>query len=68
MYAVIKTGGKQYRVAKDDRLSVERLPAEPGTMIALSPVDLPAPLRPSRTTASPGATLKETPASTRARP
>ena len=38
MYAVIKTGGKQYRVAKDDRLSVERLPAEPGTMIALSPV------------------------------
>lgn len=38
MYAVIKTGGKQYRVAKDDRLAVERLPAEPGTMIALSPV------------------------------
>ncbi len=25
MYAVIKTGGKQYRVAKDDVITVERL-------------------------------------------
>jgi len=28
MYAVIKTGGKQYRVAKDDVLDVEKLAGE----------------------------------------
>ena len=33
MYAVIKTGGKQYRVAKDDVLEIERLPGEAGTKI-----------------------------------
>lgn len=30
MYAVIKTGGKQYRVAKDDVLTIERLPGDAG--------------------------------------
>jgi large subunit ribosomal protein L21 len=30
MYAVIETGGKQYRVAKGDTLDVERLEAEAG--------------------------------------
>ena len=29
MYAVIKTGGKQYRVAANDRLKVERFEAPP---------------------------------------
>jgi large subunit ribosomal protein L21 len=29
VYAVIKTGGKQYRVAEGDRLTVERLDASP---------------------------------------
>jgi large subunit ribosomal protein L21 len=38
MYAVIKTGGKQYRVAKDDVFAVERLAAEPGTMVAVGAV------------------------------
>ncbi len=33
MYAVIKTGGKQYRVAKDDIVSIERLPGDAGTKI-----------------------------------
>ena len=33
MYAVIKTGGKQYRVAKDDVLKIERLAGEAGTKI-----------------------------------
>ena len=33
MYAVIKTGGKQYRVAAGDRLNVETLPVEPGNDI-----------------------------------
>jgi large subunit ribosomal protein L21 len=35
MYAVIKTGGKQYRVAKDDVLTVEKLDAEAGKKIEL---------------------------------
>ncbi len=30
MYAVIKTGGKQYRVSEGQRLRVERLPGNPG--------------------------------------
>ncbi len=30
MYAVIKTGGKQYRVKEGDILAVEKIPAEPG--------------------------------------
>jgi len=38
MYAVIKTGGKQYRVAAGDTLKVESLPAEVGTQIKLSDV------------------------------
>ena len=38
MYAVIRTGGKQYRVAKDDRIIVEKLLGEPGTMVELSDV------------------------------
>ena len=38
MYAVIKTGGKQYRVAKDDLIRVEKLVAEPGAEIALDNV------------------------------
>ena len=38
MFAVIKTGGKQYRVAKDDVIAVERLPAEAGEVIALDQV------------------------------
>lgn len=38
MYAVIKTGGKQYRVAKDDIIQIERLPGEAGDVITLSEV------------------------------
>lgn len=30
MYVVIKTGGKQYRVAKDQVISIEKLDTEPG--------------------------------------
>ena len=32
MYAVVKTGGKQYRVAKDDVLTVEKLDGEAGAV------------------------------------
>jgi large subunit ribosomal protein L21 len=38
MYAVIKTGGKQYRVEEGDTLRVEKLPGEPGTSIELTDV------------------------------
>ena len=38
MYAVIKTGGKQYRVAEGELLTVERLAGEPGESIALDEV------------------------------
>ena len=38
MFAVIKTGGKQYRVAKDDKLIVEKLVGEVGSVIQLGNV------------------------------
>jgi len=38
MFAVIRTGGKQYRVAKDDKIVVERLTGEPGAMVELADV------------------------------
>ncbi len=34
MYAVIRTGGKQYRVAKGDRLKVEKLDGDVGGKVA----------------------------------
>ncbi|HCD63242.1 MAG: 50S ribosomal protein L21 [Candidatus Puniceispirillaceae bacterium] len=40
MYAVVKTGGKQYRVAKDDTILVEKLDAEEGQKVTLSDVML----------------------------
>jgi large subunit ribosomal protein L21 len=38
MFAVIRTGGKQYKVAKDDVIAVEKLAAEPGAVIELAEV------------------------------
>jgi large subunit ribosomal protein L21 len=38
MFAVIKTGGKQYRVAKDDIILVERLPGDAGAAVSLDEV------------------------------
>lgn len=35
MYAIVKTGGKQYKVAKDDVLDVEKLDAQPGDKVEL---------------------------------
>lgn len=35
MFAVVRTGGKQYRVAPDDRITVERLPGEAGDTVKL---------------------------------
>lgn len=38
MYAVIKTGGKQYRVSEGQRLSVEKLPGQAGDKVSLDQV------------------------------
>jgi large subunit ribosomal protein L21 len=38
MYAVIKTGGKQYRVATGDKLRVEKLPGSVGDAVVLDQV------------------------------
>lgn len=38
MYAVIKTGGKQYRVAQGDRLRVEKLAGNVGDTVTLGEV------------------------------
>ncbi len=38
MYAVIKTGGKQYRVAPGQKLKIEQIPADIGQEISLDQV------------------------------
>jgi large subunit ribosomal protein L21 len=38
MYAIVQTGGKQYRVQPGDHLKVEKLPGDPGTEISLDQV------------------------------
>ncbi|MCW5599906.1 50S ribosomal protein L21 [Nitrosomonas sp.] len=38
MYAVIKTGGKQYRVEVGNKLKVEQLPAEAGSDLVIEQV------------------------------
>ena len=38
MYAVIKTGGKQFRVSQGDTLDVEKLTGEVGEQVALDTV------------------------------
>jgi large subunit ribosomal protein L21 len=38
MYAVIATGGKQYRVEKDSTLRIELLDAEPGSTVKFDEV------------------------------
>ena len=38
MYAVIKTGGKQYRVAKDDIIIIEKLDGEAGASLEFAEV------------------------------
>ena len=38
MYAVIKTGGKQYKVAAGEKLKIEQIPADIGAEITLDQV------------------------------
>ncbi|MBF6331560.1 50S ribosomal protein L21 [Nocardia transvalensis] len=37
-YAIVKTGGKQYKVAVGDLVKVEKIEGEPGTAVSLQPV------------------------------
>ena len=38
MYAIVKTGGKQYKVAEGDVIEVEKLDAADGAEVALAPI------------------------------
>lgn len=38
MYAIVRTGGKQYRVAPGDTLNVEKIPGEVGDKVTLETV------------------------------
>ena len=38
MFAVIKTGGKQYRVAANDQFTIERLPGETGDLVTFKEI------------------------------
>jgi large subunit ribosomal protein L21 len=38
MYAIVKTGGKQYRVEQGQTLLVERLPGDAGASLDLEPI------------------------------
>ncbi|MEO9137517.1 MAG: 50S ribosomal protein L21 [Jatrophihabitans sp.] len=38
MYAIVKTGGKQYKVAEGDVIEVEKLDVDPGAEVALAAV------------------------------
>ena len=38
VYAIVETGGKQYRVSEGDRIDVEKLEAEPGSQVELDRV------------------------------
>src|ERR1700684_4092162 len=38
MYAIVKTGGKQYRVQEGQTMLIERLPAQDGESVSLTPL------------------------------
>ena len=38
MFAIVKTGGKQYKVAEGDLVKIEKIEGEPGSSVALTPV------------------------------
>ena len=38
MFAVVRTGGKQYRVAAGDKIAVEKIPGEAGESVTLGDV------------------------------
>ena len=38
MYAIVKTGGKQYKVAPGDKINIEKLDVEPGENVELEAI------------------------------
>ena len=40
MYAIMETGGKQYRVSPEEMVTVEKLPAQPGEVVVFDRVAL----------------------------
>ncbi len=38
MFAIVRTGGKQYRVAAGDKIAVEKLPGEAGDKVSLDDI------------------------------
>ena len=38
MYAIVKTGGKQYKVAPGDKINIEKLDVEPGETVELTAI------------------------------
>ncbi|MDU5612612.1 MAG: 50S ribosomal protein L21, partial [Slackia sp.] len=38
MYAIVKTGGKQYKVAPGDKINIEKIDVEPGQHIELEAI------------------------------
>ena len=38
MYAIVKTGGKQYKVAPGDKINIEKLDAEVGATVELTAI------------------------------
>ncbi len=40
MYAIVETGGKQYKITQGQRFRVEKLAAEPGDMVDLDAVQM----------------------------
>ena len=38
MYAIIKTGGKQYKVSKGDKITIEKLEADSGSQVVFDQV------------------------------
>ena len=38
MYAIVQTGGKQYKVQPGEQVKVEKIPGEPGSQIQLNDV------------------------------
>jgi large subunit ribosomal protein L21 len=57
MFAVIKTGGKQYRVAPDERLKIARVAGDPGQIIELTEVLMVGGDTPTLGNPVPGATV-----------
>jgi len=57
MFAVIKTGGKQYRVAPDEKLKIARVAGEPGQIVEITDVLMVGGDTPTLGNPVPGATV-----------